>query len=113
MLKKELNRLRRKKRIRSKISWVSSSPRLSIYRSNSNIYAQLIDDVSWKTLCSSSDLKEKTWTKTLRAKKVWEDLAKKAKDLKIETVVFDRWGFAYHWRVKALADWAREAWLKF
>jgi len=114
MLKKVLNRLRRKNKIRSKISWTASIPRLSIYRSNSNIYAQIIDDVTGKTLVSSSDLKmKKEGTKTDMAKKVWEDVAKKSTANKIDTVVFDRGWFAYHGRVKALADSAREAWLKF
>lgn len=113
MLAKFAKRLQRKERIRAKISWSSSRPRLSVYRSNSNVYAQLIDDVSWKTLCASSDLKIENWTKTDRAIKVWEDLATKAKSLNITEIVFDRGWFAYHGRVKALADAARSAWLKF
>ena len=114
MLKKTLNRLRRKNKIRSKLSWTSTKPRLSIYRSNANIYAQIIDDVSGKTLVASSDLKlKKEWTKSDMAKKVWEDIAKKSVALKLDTVVFDRGWFAYHGRVKALADSAREAGLKF
>lgn len=114
MLEKVLKRLRKKTKIRAKISWTIVRPRLSVFRSNSNIYAQIIDDVSWKTICSSSDLKmKKEGTKTDMAKKVWEDIAKKAISMKLETVVFDRGWFIYHWRVKTLADWAREAWLKF
>ena len=114
MLKKTLNRLRRKNKIRSKLSWTSTIPRLSIYRSNLNIYAQIIDDTTWKTLVSSSDLKiKKEGTKTDMAKKVWEDIAKRSKEKKVTSVVFDRGGFAYHGRVKALADAARGAWLKF
>ncbi len=114
MLKKTLNRLRRKNRIRSKVSWNASIPRLSVYRSNTNIYAQIIDDETGKTLVSSSDLKiKKEGTKTDMAKKVWEDIAMKSADKKIKTVVFDRGWFAYHGRVKALADAARQAWLKF
>ena len=114
MLKKTLNRLRRKNKIRSKISWTSSIPRLSIFRSNLSIYAQVVDDVTWKTLVSSSDLKlKKEWTKTDMAKKVWADIAKKSIEKKVTNVVFDRGWFAYHGRVKALADAAREAWLKF
>ncbi len=112
MLQKQVNRLRRKQRVRSKISGTAQRPRLSIFRSSSSIYAQLIDDESGKTLAASSDLKEKG-TKTDTAKKVWEDIAKKAKDLKVKTVVFDRGGFSYHGRVKALADSAREAGLEF
>lgn len=113
MLEKFVRRLSRKNRVRAKISWTSLRPRLSIYRSNANIYAQLIDDISWKTLCASWDLKIKEWTKSQRASKVWEDIAKKAISLNIKEVVFDRWGFAYQGRVEALAAAAREAWLKF
>lgn len=113
MLAKFAKRLQRQVRIRAKISWTSSKPRLSVYRSNSNIYAQLIDDVSWKTLCASSDLKLENGTKTEKAAKVWEELATKAKSLNITEIVFDRGWFAYHGRVKALADGARSAWLKF
>jgi large subunit ribosomal protein L18 len=113
MLAKFAKRLQRKERIRAKISWTSSKPRLSIYRSNSNIYAQLIDDVSWKTLCAASDLKVEQWTKTEKAIKVGEEIATKAKSLNITEIVFDRGWFAYHGRVKALADSARSTWLKF
>lgn len=114
MLVKILKRLRRKNAIRAKISWTVSKPRLSVFRSNTSIYAQLIDDVSWKTLCSSSDLKlDKKLTKSQRASKVWEDIATKAKSLNITDVVFDRGWFAYHGRVEALATWARSSWLKF
>lgn len=113
MLAKFAKRLRRKARVSAKISWTSLRPRLSVYRSNANIYAQLVDDVAWKTLCSSSDLKIDAGTKSERASKVWEDLALKAKDLNITEIVFDRGGFAYHGRVKALADAARTAGLKF
>lgn len=113
MLAKFAKRLQRKERIRARISWTSSRPRLSIYRSNSNIYAQLIDDVSWKTLCSSSDMKLENGTKTEKATKVGEDIATKAKSLNITEIVFDRGWFAYHGRVKALADAARSTGLIF
>jgi len=114
MLAKLEKRLKRKERIGSKICWTSLKPRLSIFRSNSNIYAQVIDDISWKTLCASSDLKmDKVWTKSQKATKVWEDIAIKAKSLNITEIVFDRGWFAYHGRVKALASWARSSWLKF
>ena len=113
MLAKFAKRLQRKERIRAKISWTSSRPRLNIFRSNSNIYAQLIDDVSWKTLCAASDLKLENGTKTETATKVWEEIATKAKSLNITEIVFDRGWFAYHGRVKALADAARSAGLKF
>jgi large subunit ribosomal protein L18 len=114
MLEKTLKRLKRKNRIRSKISWTELKPRLAVYRSNSNIYAQLIDDVKWTTLTSFSDLKlNKNGTKVDMAKQVWTELAKKVIDLKITEIVFDRGGFAYHGRVKALAEGLRAWWLKF
>ncbi len=114
MLQKTLKRLRRKNRIRAKISWTATRPRLAVYRSNVNIYAQLIDDVSWVTLTSFSDLKlEKSGTKTEMAKKVWEEMAKKVLDLKITEILFDRGWFAYHGRVQALADSLRANGLKF
>ncbi len=114
MLQKTLKRLRRKNRIRAKISWTASIPRLAIYRSNSNIYAQLIDDTANSTLTSFSDLKlEKSGTKTEMATKVWEEMAKKVLDLKITKIVFDRGWFAYHGRVKAVAEALRAKWLEF
>ena len=113
MLAKFANRIRRHIRIRSKVSGSAQKPRLAIYRSNANIYAQLIEDASGKTLGSTSDLKVKAGTKTEKAKKVWEDIAAVAKWLKLTEVVFDTGWFKYHGRVKALADWAREAGLTF
>lgn len=114
MLAKFEKRLRRKERVRAKIFGTHLRPRLSVYRSNTTIYAQLIDDVSWITLCSASDLHyEKNAWKSERAMKVWEEIASKAKDLNIQEVVFDRGWFVYHGRVKFLADGARSAWLIF
>ena len=114
MLTKTLNRLRRKNRVRAKISGVESRPRLSVFRSNLFISVQLIDDVTGKTLASASDQKmKKEWTKSEMAAKVWEEMAKKMKDLKITELVFDRWGFAYHGRVKAFAETLRKNGLKF
>ncbi len=114
MLQKTLKRLRRKNRVRAKISGTAVRPRLAVFRSNANIYAQLIDDVSGKTLCASSDLKmKKEGTKTEMATKVGTDVANKINELKIEAIVFDRGWFAYHGRVKALAEAVRAAWLKF
>ena len=114
MLQKTLKRLRRHNRIRAKISWTATRPRLAVYRSNSNIYAQLIDDIAWKTLTSFSDLKlKKSGTKTEMATQVWEAIAKKVLDLKITEIVFDRGGFAYHGRVQALAEALRTNGLKF
>ncbi len=113
MLEKQLKRLNRKQRVKATIS-NSSRHRLSIYRSNVFIYAQIIDDTTGNIVCSSSDLKIK-WklTKTESWKKVGEDIAKKALENKVSEVVFDRNWFSYHWRVKSLADAAREGWLKF
>lgn len=113
MLQKTLKRLSRKNRVRAKISGTAARPRLSVFRSNAHISVQLIDDTAWKTLASFSDLKLEGGTKTEMAKKVWLEMAKKVLDLKIEDVVFDRGWFAYHGRVKALAEALREGGLKF
>lgn len=114
MLQKTLNRLSRKNRIRAKISGTTERPRLSVFRSNTHISVQLIDDTAGKTLAAASDLKmKKEGTKSEMAAKVWADMAKKVLDLKIENVVFDRGWFAYHGRVKALAEALREGGLKF
>lgn len=114
MLEKTLKRLRRKTRIRAKISWTRSRPRLAVYRSNLFISVQLIDDESWKTLASASDQKmKKEWTKTDMATKVGVEIWKKVNDLKINEIVFDRGWFAYHGRVKALAEAIRTTWVKF
>ena len=114
MLIKGLKRLRRQIKIRAKVSGTATIPRLAIYRSNTNIYAQLIDDTNGVTLASASDLKmKKEGTKTDMSKIVGEVIAKAATKLSINKVVFDRGWFAYHGRVKALADSAREAGLQF
>ena len=115
MLQKQVNRLRRKARVRSQISGTAKCPRLSVFRSATHIYAQLVDDEAGKTLGSASDLKidAKKITKTELAKQVGSQIAEAAKGLKIKQVVFDRGGFAYHGRVKALADSAREGGLQF
>lgn len=106
-----------KKSVRKKISGTSERLRMSVFRSNHEIYVQLIDDDAGKTLISASsrdtDLKDTKGTKTERAKLVGETIAKKAKEAKIENVVFDRNGYLYHGRVKALAEAARENGLKF
>jgi large subunit ribosomal protein L18 len=101
-------------RVRRKLQQVSNRMRLSVSRSNSNIYAQIIDDSNHKTVVSatSTQIKEKG-TKTELAKKVGTLLAEKAKEAKVTEVVFDRGGFAYHGRVKALAEGAREGGLQF
>ena len=113
MLKKTLARTQRHARIRSKVSWTATKPRLAVFRSNTNIYAQLIDDVAGKTICAASDLKIKKWNKSEKATEVWAKIAELAVKAWITDCVFDRWGFMYIWRVKALADAARGKWLKF
>ena len=85
-----------------------------MYKSNKNIYAQLINDATWTTMTSFSDLKlDKSGTKTEMATKVWEEMAQKVLDLKITEILFDRGWFAYHGRVKALAEGMRAKGLKF
>ena len=109
-------RLRRHKRVRGKISGTSERPRLNVFRSGNNIYAQVIDDTKGVTLASASSLEKSFADKgntVDAAKKVGEVVAQRAKDKGIEEVVFDRGGYLYHGRVKALADGAREAGLKF
>lgn len=114
MLEKVLKRVRRQVRVRSKFTWTATRPRLTVFRSNSNVYVQAIDDTTGTTLESSSDLKiTKSGTKVEMAKAVGQDVAKKLLAKGIDTVVFDRGGFKYHWRVKALADAARDGGLKF
>ncbi len=116
---KKNKRLRRKIRIRKKIKGTPERPRLTVFRSLKYIYAQIIDDESGVTLVSAStlekDIREKLKsTKDVEAAKaVGELVAKRALEKGIETVVFDRNGYRYHGRVKALADAAREAGLKF
>lgn len=108
--------VRRKKRIRAKIFGTRDRPRLAVFRSNKNIYAQLIDDKKGHTMVSvySKEIKEASkLNKTQEATEVGKLLAKKAQDTKITTVVFDRRGYKYHGRVKALADGARSGGLKF
>jgi large subunit ribosomal protein L18 len=115
-IKKE-KRYRRHRRVRAKIYGTASRPRLCVFRSAKHIYCQLIDDEKGKTLASASDLElkrlRKKLTKKEKAFEVGKLIAKKAKNLKIEKVVFDRGGYQYHGRVKALAEGAREGGLKF
>lgn len=112
--KPDKNKLRQKRhtRVRGKLSGTAERPRLNVFRSNTNIYAQVIDDVAGVTLASASSLKE-TGSKTEQAQKVGEAIAKAAKAKKVEEVIFDRGGYLYHGRVEALANAAREAGLKF
>ena len=109
-------RLKRHRRIRGKISGTAERPRLSIFRSNKNIYAQLIDDVAGVTLASASSLDENVSedaTKVEQATAVGKAIAEAAKAKNISTVVFDRSGYLYHGRIQALADAARENGLDF
>lgn len=109
------SRLNRHQRIRSKLHGTPERPRLSVFRSNTNIYAQIIDDINGVTLASASSLKDvkKGANNVEGAKLVGKLIAERAKDKKITSVVFDRSGYLYHGRVKALADAAREAGLEF
>ena len=104
-------------RVRNKVTGTSNVPRLNVFRSNSNIFAQIIDDEASKTLVSASsidkELKLENGGNIEAATKVGELLAKKAKKAKISKVVFDRGGYLYHGRVKALAESARENGLEF
>ncbi len=132
MLFKKEKRLRRHQKVRTKVFGTKERPRLCIFRSNKHIYAQLIDDEKSKMLAAVSDLKikkqkTKTRTKMVKAEEgpktltkkmalafeVGKLMAQKAKDLKIEKVVFDRGGYKYHGRVKTLAEGARAGGLKF
>lgn len=113
MNKKQEKRIRLKKKIRAKIGVGSSRPRLSVFRSNAFIYAQIIDDAKGVTLVSSSDMKIEKGTKTERATAVGTEIAKLAIAKGVKTVVFDRNGFKYTGRVKALADGARAGGLEF
>ncbi|MDO4912486.1 MAG: 50S ribosomal protein L18 [Lactobacillus sp.] len=108
-------RLKRHKRIRGKISGTAERPRLSIFRSNKNIYAQVIDDVAGVTLASASTLDKSVSgsTKTEQAQAVGKAIAEAAKAKNITEVVFDRSGYLYHGRVSALAEAARENGLVF
>ena len=109
-------RLKRHKRVRAKISGTPERPRLNVFRSGTNIYAQIIDDVKGTTLVSASSLElgfEGRGNNCEAAAKVGEAIGQRAKDKGIDTVVFDRGGYLYHGRVKALAEGARKAGLEF
>ncbi len=117
-LTKEQRRQRIKKRIRKNLSGNGERPRLTVFRSNKQIYAQCIDDISGKTLVSASSLEKDVETKKDsskgdQAKLVGELIAKKCKDQGISEVIFDRNGYLYHGRIKNLADAARKGGLKF
>jgi large subunit ribosomal protein L18 len=113
---KRNSRLRIKSRVRGKIRGTAERPRLSVFRSNKQIYAQIIDDNSGVTLASASSLKmadAQSVNKIEQAAKVGQAIAEKAKAAGVESVVFDRNGYLYHGRVKQLAEAAREGGLKF
>ena len=112
---KNVSRLRRHARVRRKVSGTAETPRLCLYRSNKNIQAQIIDDVKGVTLVASSSmsLKLENGSNIEAAAKVGADIANKAKAKKITKIVFDRSGYIYHGRIKALAEAAREAGLEF
>jgi len=110
---KQAARLKRHARIRKIVRGSEQRPRLVTYKSLNAIYAQLVDDDTRKVLMSTSSLKSKKGTKTEKAKEVGKEIAEKAKEKKITKVVFDRNGFKYHGRVKALAEGAREGGLEF
>ena len=114
---KVLRRSRIRRRIRAKIQGTAERPRLAVYRSNSEIYVQLIDDQQGHTLVSCSsrtkDLNSQPLSKTETSREVGKKVASLAKEKGIEVVLFDRGGYKYHGRVKALAEGAREGGLKF
>ncbi len=113
MFSKKARRLKIKARIRGRISGTAARPRLTVFRSNKEIYAQLVDDVKAVTLVSASSRGIKEGTKVEIAAVVGRDIAKKAIEAGINEVVFDRNGYLFHGRVKSLADAAREGGLKF
>lgn len=116
MIDKNKSRMRRHKRVRGKISGTPECPRLCVFRSSMHIYAQLIDDVSGKTLAAASSVEKGFGMyggNVEAAKKVGQMIAEKAKNAGITDVVFDRGGYVYHGRVAALADGAREGGLNF
>jgi large subunit ribosomal protein L18 len=113
-------RKRRHVRVRAKVQGTAARPRLNVFRSSAHIYAQVIDDGKGHTLVAASDLEEAVREragegapKTARAKAVGEVIAERAKSVGVDAVVFDRGGFLYHGRIKAVADGAREGGLKF
>jgi len=110
---KRAKQARRSNRVRARLVATTSRPRMAVYRSNKYIYVQIIDDTKGHTLAAASDLKIKEGTKTERAAKVGEMIAEAAKKAGIEEVAFDRNGYKYTGRVKALAEAARSAGLKF
>lgn len=114
MLDRKKKRIKRHKRVRAKVSGTKKKPRLCVFRSAKHIYAQLVDDETGKTMLSADDLEIKGNKKKVEvAEEVGKLIAKKAVEKQMKEVVFDRGGYKYHGRVKALADGAREGGLKF
>ncbi|MFZ2255608.1 MAG: 50S ribosomal protein L18 [Patescibacteria group bacterium] len=113
MLQKLHNRIRRANRVRARITGTAEKPRLSVFRSNTHITVQAIDDISGVTLCSAHDMAVKGGTKSERAQAVGKAIAEAMIAKGIKTCVFDRGGYLYHGRVKALAEAAREGGLAF
>jgi large subunit ribosomal protein L18 len=113
MINKNDKRIRLKNKIRAKINGTETRPRLTVFRSNKFIYAQIIDDTLGKTLTEASDVKTTKGTKTERAKEVGKAIAANAIKAKIKKVVFDRNGFKYTGRIKLVADEARAGGLEF
>ncbi len=113
MMNKTDKRIRLKKKIRSRIGGTDTRPRLSVFRSNKFIYAQVIDDTKGRTIAQASDVKVTKGTKSERAKEVGKNIAEICLKNKIEQVVFDRNGFKYTGRIKIVADEARAGGLKF
>ena len=111
--KKQERRIKIKYRVRKNVNGTAERPRLSVFRSNKQIYAQVINDVNGTTLAAASSIGLEAMPKIEQAQKVGALLAEKAKAAGVETVVFDRNGYLYHGRVKALADAAREGGLNF
>jgi large subunit ribosomal protein L18 len=112
-INKNKSRLHRKRRIRAKVSGTAERPRLAVFRSLTKIEAQIIDDVKGSTLIESDSKKLKTKNDIKGAQAVGKDVAKKCLAKKITEVIFDRGGYKYHGKIKALADGAREGGLKF
>lgn len=115
--KSVLRRNKLRARVRKNVNGTSQKPRLCVFRSNKDIYAQIIDDTTGNTIVAANsrqkDLVAQTGNKTEKAALVGKTIAAKAKDLGVETVVFDRGGYLYHGRVRSLAEGAREGGLKF
>ncbi|MBM4434860.1 MAG: 50S ribosomal protein L18 [Chloroflexi bacterium] len=112
----EIRRIARKRRhvrVRERVAGTGERPRLAVFRSLSHIYAQVIDDRSGRTVAAASDLDMGTGKKSVKAKQVGKAIAERAKAKGVGEVVFDRGGYRYHGRVKALAEGARESGLKF